>query len=440
MEAIKLKAAEFIDARRPRAEEIAREIWGYAETAFEEHKSSKLLADALEEEGFEVQRGVGDLPTAFIARWGEGGPAVGLLAEYDALPNCGETPDQNGHGCGHNLLGTGTIFAAVAAARALREANRPGRIVCYGCPAEETVEGKVYMARDGAFEGLDAVMAWHPLDQSRALGGSSNALESMIFEFFGKTAHAAFDPWEGRSALDAVEIMNYGVNMLREHMTEDARIHYVIKSGGSAPNVVPSYAKVWYFVRAAKRAQVKPLVERVVNCAKAGALAAGTEMKMTRVTAVYEALTNQGVVQCLQRNLEAVGAHRFNEEEKKFARDLGFDAPLSEEVSPLDPEDIRASNDLGDVSWLAPFGWLYITCHAPGTPVHSWRAAQQYGNTLGEKGMIVGAKSLATAALELILDPEALKKVRAEFEEKTRGFTYEPPLPKGRKPDLELTR
>lgn len=435
MEAIKQKALDFIDSRFANAQEIARETWRLAEIALEEHRSSKLLADLLEEEGFAVQRGVGDLSTAFIARWGERGPAVGMLAEYDALPNCGETHEQTGHGCGHNLLGTGTAFAALATARALREANLPGRVICYGCPAEETLEGKVYMARDGAFQNLDAVLNWHPYDKTFSRAGSSNAIDSLVFEFFGKTSHAAFDPWAGRSALDGVEIMNYAVNMMRSHVTEDARLAYVIRAGGEAPNVVPSYARVWYFVRASKRVVVNELRERVMNCARAGALASGTEMKMTALTGAYEVLTNQVLARCIQRNLEAIGPHRYTEEEKAFARRLGFDAPLSEEISPLSLESVRSSNDRGNVSWLTPLAGFWTACHAPGTPVHSWLSAQQYGMTIGEKGMATAAKALAATAVEILADPELLREARAEFEEKTRGFTFDPIVPPGQKPN-----
>ncbi|MFQ5895946.1 MAG: amidohydrolase [Nitrospinota bacterium] len=435
MEGIKQKALDFIDTRFGKAQEVAREVWGYAEIALEEHRSAKLLADVLERAGFEVQRGVGELPTAFIARWGERGPTVGLLAEYDALPHCGPSHDKTGHGCGHNLLGTASVYAALASAHALREGGIPGQVVCFGCPAEETLEGKVYMARDGAFAGLDAVLTWHPHFQSCARGGSTNAMDSIAFEFFGKSAHAARDPWNGRSALDGVEIMNCAVNMMREHMVEEARVHYVIRDGGVAPNVVPSYARVWYYVRAPRRALVNELRERVVNCARAGALASETEVKATVLTAVYETLPNQVLARCVQRNLEAVGAHRYTGEEKAFAHKLGFETPLSEEVSPMSMENIRPSNERGNVSWIAPLGSLHVACHAPGTPGHSWLATQQYGMTIGEKGMATAAKTMAASALDLISEPGALREVRAEFEEKTRGFTYDPIIPKDQKPN-----
>ncbi|MEE9256514.1 MAG: amidohydrolase, partial [bacterium] len=345
MDAIKQKSLDYIEAQRGEAREIAREIWGFAEVALEEFKSAELLEDLLEQNGFEVQRGVGDLPTAFIARAGEGGPAIGILGEYDALPHCGPTHSDQGHGCGHNLFGTACAYAAIAAARALRESGTPGQVVFFGCPAEETLEGKVYMARDGAFDDIDAVLTWHPHWGTYTRAGSTNAMDSIAFEFYGESAHAARDPWNGRSALDAIEIMNYGVNMMREHMIEEARIHYVIRDGGVAPNVVPSYGRVWYYVRAPKRTIVKELSERVRNCAKAGALASGTTMKETLLTAVYEALPNMAISNCIQRNLEAIGSHTYTDEERAYAKSLGFDEPLSEEILPLSLDHGRPSNE-----------------------------------------------------------------------------------------------
>ena len=435
METLKRKALEFVDSKLNRAREISHALWEYAEVALEERRSAKLLEDLLREEGFAVQSGVGDLPTAFIARCGTGRPAVGFLAEYDALPNCGPTHDKSGHGCGHNLIGTGAAYAAIATARVMREAGLAGQVICFGCPAEETLEGKAYMARDGAFDGLDAVLAWHPLDQTYARADSTNAMDSVVFEFFGKTAHAAFDPWNGRSALDGVEIMNYGVNMMREHMPQDARVHYVITNGGEAPNVVPSYARVWYFIRAPNRSMVNELRGRVENCARAGALASQTEVKLTVLTAVYEALPNEALARCLQRNLEAVGAPRFSEDDKALARELGFTAPLAEQIRPLGGGHTHSSNERGNVSWIAPLGGIWSACHAPGTPIHSWPATRQYGSPLGEKGMLTATRALATTGVELLCKPELLREVREEFERKTRGFVYDPVIPKDQKPN-----
>ncbi len=229
--------------------------------------------------------------------------------------------------------------------------------------------------------------------------------------------------------------MNYAVNMMQEHVTEESRVHCVIREGGEAPNVVPSYARVWYYVRAPKRALVNELRERVVNCARAGAVASETEMKMTIITAVYETLPNQALAQSVQRNLEAIGAHNFAEEEKAFARGLGFENPLSENLLPLSMEATRSSNERGNVSWIAPLGGLWAACHAPETPAHNWRAAQQYGMEIGEKGMTTAAKTMATTAIEILADPELLREIREEFAEKTRDFSYDPLVPKDQKPN-----
>jgi aminobenzoyl-glutamate utilization protein B len=435
MDALKRKVLDAIDASLDETLQVSRTLFEFAEVALEETRSAALLADRLRSAGFEVEHGTGGMPTAFIARCGTGRPAVGFLAEYDALPNCGATHDRTGHGCGHNLIGSGTVFAAIAAARVMKDAGLPGQIVCYGCPAEETLEGKAYMARDGAFAGLDAALSWHPLDGSYARGDSTNAMDSIVFEFHGKTAHAAFDPWNGRSALDGVEIMNYGVNMMREHMPEEARIHYVITNGGDAPNVVPAYARVWYFIRAPKRAMVNALRARVEKCARAGALASETEVKMTLLTAVYDMLPNEALAQCLQRNLEIAGAPRFSDEDRALARELGFTAPLDEGIRAIGGGITRSSNERGNVSWLAPLGAVWAACHAPGTPIHSWAAARQYGSPLGEKGMLTATKTLALAAVELLTSPDLVREARAEFDRKTAGFVFDPVIPPGQKPN-----
>ena len=435
MEEIKKIALEFIESQRGEAKQISREIWNFAEIALEEFKSSELLVELLQQYGFDVQYGVGDLPTAFIATWVDSGPTIGILGEYDALPHCGDQHDKNGHGCGHNLFGTACVYAAISISKALERTKTPGKIICFGCPAEETLEGKVYMARDGAFEGLDAVLTWHPHWANYARGGSSNAMDSIVFEFHGKSSHAARDPWNGRSALDGIEIMNYGVNMMREHIIEEARIHYVIRDGGVQPNVVPSYSRVWYYVRAPKRSIVNELSKRVRQCAQAGAIASETEFQETLLTGVYETLPNLALANCIQRNLESIGGHKYNNEEKDFAKKLGFEDPLFEEILPLNLEHTRPSNERGNVSWLAPLGGFYAACHAPGTPGHHWLATQQYGMEIGEKGMETASKTMATSALELICNPDVLSEVQKEFKEKTKGFVYDPLVPQGQKPN-----
>ncbi|RMF85210.1 MAG: amidohydrolase [Nitrospinota bacterium] len=416
--------------------EVSRTIWDYAEIGLLEFRSAKLLVEKLRAAGFTVEEGIADMPTAFVATWGTGKPVIGIMAEYDALPQCGPPVGENGHGCGHNLFGTASTYAAIATKMLLEQEKLPGTIRLFGTPAEETLVGKVYMARDGVFHGVDAMLTWHPGSKTQATNGSSAAMDSLVFEFFGKTAHAASDPWNGRSALDAVEVMNYAVNMLREHVIESARIHYVITDGGKAPNVVPAYARSWYFVRGPSRSVVNELVERVKRCAEAGALATDTELKITTLTAVYDRLPNRAGAELVQRNLELVGPPRFSEEENALARELGAQEPLDSTLSPIDESPIRGSSEEGNVSWITPLLHLRTACKTPDTPGHSELAARQFRTSIGEKGMMVAAKGLALSAWDCLTLPDALRKIRQEFEERTRGVTYDPVIPQGQKPPV----
>lgn len=416
--------------------EVSRTIWDYAEIGLLEFQSAKLLIEKLLAAGFQVEEGVADMQTAFVASWGSGKPVVGIMAEYDALPQCGPPVGQNGHGCGHNLFGTASTYAAIAVKKVMEREKISGTIRLFGTPAEETLVGKVYMARDGVFDGVDVMITWHPGTKTQATNGGSAAMDSLVFEFFGKTSHAASDPWNARSALDAVEIMNYAVNMMREHIIEQARIHYVITDGGKAPNVVPAYARSWYFVRGPDRSIVNSLVERVKNCAKAGALATDTELKITTLTAVYDRLPNKAGAELMQRNIELVGAPQFTPEENAFTRELGLKEELDSKIYPIDESYIRGSSEEGNVSWITPLIHLRTACKTPDTPGHNELAARQFKMSIGEKGMLVAAKSMAFCAWDCLTLPEELKKIRQEFEEKTRGFTYDPVIPKGQKPPV----
>jgi aminobenzoyl-glutamate utilization protein B len=432
----KQKILDFFHHKEGEMIEASRTIWDYAEIGLLEFQSAKLLVEKLHTAGFRVTEGVADMPTAFVASWGTGEPVIGIMAEYDALPQCGPPVGQNGHGCGHNLFGTASTYAAIAVKEVLAREKLPGTIKLFGTPAEETLVGKVYMARDGVFDGVDAMITWHPGTKTQATNGGSAAMDSIVFEFFGKTSHAASDPWNARSALDAVEIMNYAVNMMREHMIEEARIHYVITDGGKAPNVVPPYARSWYFVRGPNREIVNSLVERVKNCAKAGALATDTELKITTLTAVYDRLPNDAGAEVVQRNIELVGAPQFTAEENAFARELGLKKELDSTISPVDTSYIRGSSEEGNVSWLTPLLHLRTACKTPDTPGHNELAARQFKMSIGEKGMMVAAKAMAFSAWDCLTLPEELQKIRQEFTDKTRGFTYDPGVPKGQKPPV----
>jgi len=447
---LKEEANKWIEENQTLLANLSDQVWGYAELGLKEFKSSKLLADALEEAGFRVERGVAGMPTAFVATYGEGEPVIGLLAEYDALPGLSqkvsstkEPLEENtpGHGCGHNLLGVGCVGAALAVKEVLDSQPISGTIKLFGCPAEETLIGKVYLVKYGLVDGLSAALTWHPSSTTKVSNRSSLAMNSFWVEFRGKTAHGAGDPWNGRSALDAVELMNYGVNMMREHMELTSRIHYVITDGGEAPNVVPDYARVWYYVRNADREKVDELYQRVLNIAKGAALATDTTYQVNLITGVYNTLVNNTGVKIMHSNLELVGPPLFSSEEIAFAKEIqrGVEKPevgLAEEIEPItEPPKLAGggSSDVADVSWITPTVSLSVATTPKGTPGHSWATVASCGSSIGHKGMLVAAKTLAATAIDLIYDRELLKQMREEWKEKTQGFTYKSPIPEGRK-------
>jgi aminobenzoyl-glutamate utilization protein B len=429
-------------------------LWDYAELALVESESAAYLATVLEREGFVVERGVAEMPTAFVASYGHGHPIIGILAEYDALPGIGnavvprEEPRTDGHpdgqGCGHNLFGAGSVGAAVAIKRTLEAHGLAGTVRLYGTPAEETVVGKVYMAKAGLFDDLDASLDWHPSLETKVGNSTGQAMNNFEVEFFGQAAHSAADPWNGRSALDAVEMMNFGANLMREHVRPSARIHYVIPNAGEAPNVVPAYARVWYYVRDTARAPVEAYYKRLLNIAEGAALATGTEREVTLLTGVHEMLLNRPLQEAMQANLERVGAPPFDEEAQAFARELQAflgveEKGLSTEVKPLadgpqPPEG--GSTDVAEVSWITPAASLNVTTAAAGIPWHSWATTASHGTEGSVRGAEVAAKVLAMTAVDLFLDPELLEEARAFFLEKTGGRPYVSPVPADQKPPL----
>lgn len=466
-------ALEFIARHAPRLQAIAGEIWRNPELALQEHHAARLLANELEQAGFEVETGTGGMPTAFVARWGQGRPYIGILAEYDALPGLSQTvsalPEPvnegaPGHGCGHNLFGAACLGAALAAQAALRESRLPGTLFLYGCPAEETLAGKVFMAKAGAFDELDAALTWHPgaFNTAASAGNSSLALNMAKFNFHGLPAHAAAAPHMGKSALDAAILMDVGVNYLREHVEPEVRLHSVITNGGGAPNVVPPYAQIWYYVRAPRRDQVEKVYQRVLDIAQGAALMTATTYDVDFVTGCYDLLENQALDQLMHEKLQKLGGPGFS------AEDLAFAAELQRSVDPamlemglqramrhfnLQPEDLASplseailvetqvnhvmsgSTDVGDVSHIVPTGGNLSTACAPiGTPPHSWQTVAAAGSGIGFKGMLLAAKVLALSALELVEKPELLRAARDEFEKATRGKPYVSPIPDGVKP------
>ncbi len=464
-----LVTLDYLDQQDEKMAYLAREIWARPEIALEERFACTLLADELEAAGFRVERNVGQLPTAFVASWGSGAPIIGILGEYDALPGLSQELSVDripivrggpGHGCGHNLFGVASMGAAMALKNLMETQQIPGTLRFYGCPAEETLVGKTFMAKAGLFDDLDAALAWHPGDTNAVWAGSSLAMNSFKVNFHGITSHAAADPHNGRSALDGAQLMDIGVNYLREHIIPEARIHSVITSGGQAPNVVPAYAQIWYFVRAPRRDQVDGIYARVLDIAKGAALMTGTTYDIDFVTGCYELLPNRALSKLLFEKMQEAGGSSFSDEERVFAKNLQatfapgtiatafantqrmvtceldpalMENPLWEEVLPhLDTEiALPGSTEVGDVSQITPTGQLTTTCWPLGTPGHSWQIVASSGSSIGIKGMMLASKALSLAALDLLTKPDVLAEAQAEFKNRTKGKVYISPVPDG---------
>lgn len=450
----KTTALAAVEALGPEIREMSMKLWDFSELALLETRSAEYLANLLEAEGFTVERGVAGMPTAFVASFGSGAPRIGILAEYDALPNIGnakvprkaprEDGQPHGQGCGHNLFGAGSVGAAIALKRTMEAHDLGGTIRLYGTPAEETVVGKVYMAKAGLFDDLDASLDWHPGLETKVNNSTGQAMNNFQVEFYGQAAHAAADPWNGRSALDAVEMMDFGANLLREHVRPSARIHYVIPSAGEAPNVVPEYARVWYYVRDTARAPVEKYYDRLLKIAEGAALATATEFKVTLLTGVHEMLLNRPLQEAMQANLEVLGAPSFPPEYQEFARDLQAFLEIEEkgldtEVKALKPEPEPpegGSTDVAEVSWITPAASLTVTTAAAGVPWHSWATSASHGTEGSVQGADLAAKVLALTGVDLLTDPDLLVRARAFFLEKTGGKPYVSPVPADQGPPL----
>ena len=418
----------------------AQQIWDLAEVGYQEAESSALLQAHLADAGFDIEPGVAGMPTAFVASWGEGSPVIGILAEFDALP--GITQDRSperaprpemgaGHACGHHLFGAGSVAAALAVKDWLASSGTGGTIRVYGTPAEEGGAGKVYMVRGGLFSDVDAVVHWHPSSRNNASPSTSLANKSAKFRFHGISAHAAGAPEQGRSALDGVEAMNNMVNMMREHVPQETRIHYVITAGGHAPNVIPDFAEVYYYVRNPEVELARSIFERVVKAAEGAAMGTETRMEYEVIHGLYAMLSNEVLQRRAQANLERVGGVVYDEAETAFAEmiqgTLVNAMPLQSagEVQPYMPRKGGGSTDVADVSWVVPTVGIGTATWVPGTPAHSWQAIAAGGMSIGEKGMVVAAKTLAMTMVDLFLDAELLVAATAEYEERVGpGFEY----------------
>ena len=433
---------QFLAARQARDAEIARSIWEWAEVGYQETKSSALLQQELTSAGFKVEAGVAGIPTAFVATAGSGKPVIGILAEYDALPGINQDAvadrkpiegKQSGHACGHNLFGTASTSAAIALADWLRKSGKPGTIRLYGTPAEEGGSGKVYMVRAGLFNDVDVVMHWHGSDVNFAGIDRALANKSAKFRFHGLSAHASGAPEKGRSALDAVEAMDNMANMMREHIPSDARMHYVITSGGSAPNVVPDFAESYYYVRHIDATVVESIFDRLVKTAEGAALGTGTTMDYEVIGGTHNLLANETLARVMYKSLSEVGGITYTPEEQAFAQKIyaTLISPTDElgsqsKVQSFDYERPGlGSTDVGDVSWTVPTVGLRTATWVPGTPAHSWQATAAGGMSIGYKGMNVASQTLALTGRELFTHPDTIAKAKAEFE-KRRGpdFKY----------------
>ena len=445
----------YIDGSFRLYDSLQKRIWNYAETGYKEFKSAEQWASFLEGEGFKVERGVAGIPTAFVASFGSGSPVIGMMAEYDALAGMSQdtvpyrkplVEGANGHGCGHNLLGTGSVAGAVAAAKWLA-AGHKGTVTLFGCPAEEGGGGKAYMMREGVFEGLDAMLDWHPDTRNTVNTSSGLANVQVQFTFSGRSSHASGAPEEGRSALDAVEAFDYMVNLMREHVPSSSRIHYVITDGGKAPNVVPDKASVKYYFRSPSREVVGELLQRALKAAEGAAMGTGTTMDYELLSGNYERLPNDALSELIGNSLQTVGGIQLDAREMEFARavaaESGVSADLIDRLSVVVPPadegyEAYVSSDVGNVTWAVPTGSFRYACFTPGGVGHSWQQVASAGTTIGTKGALGAAKVLYLTAYELFTNPDALERVRSEFESR-RGpdFKFEPLMGSRRPPFLE---
>ena len=472
MSSEKAFSLSWIDENEKRLTKISDRIWELAELGLIEHKSSNLLADELEKNGFKVERGVAGMPTAFVATWGKGRPVIGIMGEYDALPGLSQKKEplketlesgKPGHGCGHNIHGTSGMAAAIAVKQTMQKYGVAGTLKFFGCPAEENFSGKVFMVRDGYFNDVDAAISHHPGSMNAATLKSNIAINSAKFHFYGRAAHAGGSPDQGRSALDAVELMNIGVNFLREHVIQDARIHYVIEKGGEQPNIVPAYARSWYYIRAPERDQLQFIYDWIVDIAKGAAMMTRTELKHEFTAGIYNVIPNRTISELIVNNMREIGTPKYSDKELEFARAIAksissemkieqlrkskrprweklIDKLIDDEIS--DPwgegEVSHGSTDVGDVSWQTPTVEFSTATCILGTPGHSWQFVAQSGVGLGHKSLMFAAKVMAATAIDLLTKEDLLNKAKKEHKQRTAGKKYRSPIPPEIKPPLDI--
>ncbi|MGF2411102.1 amidohydrolase [Ferruginibacter sp.] len=439
-EGLKTEAAKNIQSGYDNYKKIALNIWGYAEVGYKEIKSSALLQNTLQQNGFTVQAGVAGMPTAFVATYGSGSPVIGILAEYDALPGLSQDSvaakttlanKTSAHACGHHLFGTGSVAAGIAIKQLLQAGKIKGTIKVFGCPAEEGGSGKVYMVREGLFNNVDVVLHWHPDDNNAVTYSSALANKSAKFRFYGIASHAAGSPEQGRSALDGVEAMDHMVNMMREHIPQETRIHYVITNGGKAPNVVPEFAEVYYYVRHPERAFAVSIFDRVAKAAEGAALGTDTKMDYEIIGGTHDLLINKTLAAAMQINLEKVGGVIYTADEIAYAKKIqstlinktvAIDSAAV--VKALHTEKNQGSTDVGDVSYAVPTVGLSAATWVPGTTGHSWQAVACGATDIGIKGMMVAAKTISFTAIDLFLNPALITKAKEELISSKGDYQY----------------
>jgi aminobenzoyl-glutamate utilization protein B len=450
----KLTCVQNIDSIREYLYDLSLELWRNPETAFKEHYATLLLINKLNEAGFKVEENIAGIPTAFVAKWGTGRPVVGFLAEFDALPAQSQQvitykqsikEDAPGHACGHNLMAAAHLGAVIGLKNEMEANGLRGTIVFYGCPAEEVLTGKVFMARAGVFNDLDCALNFHP----GAINGVSlrrnSGLNSVKFNFLGKSSHASTAPADGRSASDAAELMNVGANYLREHIHSDVRIHYVTTNGGEVPNIVPDFAQTWYFIRAPKREMVNEVYERLINVAQGAALMTGVNLKIDLQGGCYPTIQNKVLGEVVWSSLNEIGPENFTDEELNFASALNetcttigkpaygieLTTPLHDYVLPLWGENTFAYNstDIGDVSHIVPTVMFNTACFNTKANLHSWQVTACSGHSIGLKGMLYAAKVLALSGMRLLQEPSIIAKARHELDIELAGTSYKCPIP-----------
>jgi len=448
-------ATQKIDQEKEVLIALAQKMWDHPETAFKEVNTCQWTAEILEKYGFTVEVGAFGLPTCVVGRWGSGHPVIGLLGELDALPGMSQkcqltkepvTPGAPGQACGHNLLNVAHLAAAIGAKAEMEEKGLPGTIVFYGCPAEEECIGKAFMARNGAFDEIEVAYAWHGNQFNEVPVGTMVGVNSAVFHFTGRTAHAGGDPHNGRSGLDACELMNVGANYLREHVTDDVRMHYIYKDCGTAPNIVPDKGSVWYYVRALTREAVEDTYNRLVKVAQGAAMMTETQLEVEYLGGCYPTQPNLVLAnQCRNIMLE-LGPNQWTEEELAFAQALNetcsqyeelkaqgrlAEGPLHTGVNELRPNNSFGSTDVGDVEHIVPCVMINTATYNNAAAGHTWQLCACAGNSIGYKGMLLGGKVMAEAMIQLIEKPEILEAAKEEFKTSMKGRSYKCPIPKG---------